>query len=136
MGYLHQGRIFWREVPNLHGDGEKVRPLVIVSTTAQVNDRGTESILCVACSHSAADRDPLPPGCVLLPPKSGKQETKLNKPTAAVAQWLVEVPKTSIADRDLAGSIGGALLAEVLRAVNAYQPVSLPALPEGDKPTS
>lgn len=29
MAYLYQGRIFWAEVPNLHGDGEKRRPLVL-----------------------------------------------------------------------------------------------------------
>ena len=121
MGYLHQGRIIWRAVPNLHGDGEKVRPLIIVSSTAAANDRKIDTLECVACSHSTAERDPLPPRCVLLPPKTGKRETKLHRATVAVCDWLVEVPKQTIDDRDLAGSIGESVLAEVLRFVAEHR---------------
>jgi mRNA-degrading endonuclease toxin of MazEF toxin-antitoxin module len=78
MRYLFQGRIFWREVPNLQGDGEKVRPLVIVSSTADANNPKIPALECVACSHSTAERDPLPPRCVLLPEKVGKREAKLS----------------------------------------------------------
>lgn len=121
MAYLHQGRIFWAEVPNLHGDGEKRRPLVIVSSTATANDRSVATVKCVACSHSTALLDPLPLGCVLLPPVSGKQRTRLSKPTAAVADWVVEVAKADIPDESLAGSIGGVTLATLLQLMAAAE---------------
>jgi hypothetical protein len=107
-------------VPNLHGDGYKVRPLVITSAIAGVNNPRFATVQCVACSRSAATLEPLPAGCVLLPPKCGKQGTKLGKPTAAVAHWLVEIAKESIDNRHLAGSIARtAALAEILRLVDA-----------------
>ena len=62
--------------------------------------------------------DPLPPGCVPLPLKVRKQDTKLGKPTAAVTTWLVEMDKGDIDDRHLAGSIARtAALAEILKLV-------------------
>jgi hypothetical protein len=61
----------------------------------------------------------LPPGCLLLPPATGKQGTRLDKPTAAVAAWLVEFKKSDIADSQLRASIGGKLLDDLLALVAA-----------------
>jgi hypothetical protein len=89
--YLFQGRILWREVPSLVNDGEKRRPLIIISDNRDIAAQPT--VLCVACSHSTAMLDDLPPHCVLVPPKIGKRITKLPRPTAAVCSWIVEVEK-------------------------------------------
>lgn len=61
---------------------------------------------------------------MLLPPITGKQRTRLAKPTAAAAQWLVEVAKADIPDESLAGSIGGATLTALLELVAAIHPGS------------
>jgi len=50
--YLFQGRILWREVPNLVNDGEKRRPLIIISSNRDIAAQPV--VLCVACSHSTA----------------------------------------------------------------------------------
>jgi mRNA-degrading endonuclease toxin of MazEF toxin-antitoxin module len=82
--YLYRGKIFWHEVPNRGQPGSKRRPLVILSPTADANNPQVPSVVCVACSHSAAERDPLPTQCVRLPEKVGKRQTKLGQTTAAV----------------------------------------------------
>jgi hypothetical protein len=96
----------------LIGDGEKRRPLIIISSTADVQSK--DSVICVCCSHSTATFPILPAKCVLVPPKIGKRETKLNKPTAAVCYWIVEIKKDVIEREDLAGSTGEHILGAVL----------------------
>ncbi len=116
--FLFQGRIFWREVENLVNDGEKRRPLVIISSNPDIHARN--SVFCVACSHSTAMLDALPPNCVLIPPKIGKRVTKLPRPTAAVCSWIVEVPKGTIAKEDLAGSTGEHVLLAILESAKVF----------------
>lgn len=110
--YLIQGRIFWREVPNLINDGEKRRPLVVISSPADIAAKS--SVMCVACSHSTAMLDALPPHCVLVPPKIGKRATKPPRPTAAICSWIVEVEKSAIGRQDVAGSTGEHVLLQIL----------------------
>jgi hypothetical protein len=114
MAYLHQGRIFWHEVPDKIGDGQKLRPLFIIDATEKVNDPNVPTVVCVACSHSSAERNPLPPQCVLIPEKCGKFSSRLHKTTAAVCDWLVEVPKQAIDHSKVAGSMGHKTLIEIL----------------------
>ena len=104
-----QGRIVFAEVLDPQGRNSKIRPLVIVSETEEIE--AGELFFCVAITGELPKK--LPDDCVLLPysPKTHPR-TGLKKKCAAMCSWLVEIRESHI--QRYAGTVSASELQDIL----------------------
>lgn len=116
MPILCQGSIVWARVSDPRGGNEKERPIVIISSMHDIEHHN--DVVAVAASTSSALQDPIPENCVSLPyHPQGNTRTKLRRPTVAVCNWLLVVPKSAILE--VAGIVPPHVLATIIEKVNS-----------------
>jgi mRNA-degrading endonuclease toxin of MazEF toxin-antitoxin module len=94
----------------LRGENEKDRPLVIITATSEI--RPDEPVVAVAITTQIPN--PLPEELVELPWHRNKHaKTGLNKPCAAVCNWVVELQQSDI--QTVAGVVPAAKLVEIIK---------------------
>ena len=115
---LQLGSIVWVEVADAKGQ-VKLRPAIIITPSDRISKAGPLHAVAVTSRLT----EPLPSDHVLLPwhPK-GHPRTRLNRRSAAVCSWVVQIQGGNI--REVAGIVPGAVLVEILRLVAAYHPPS------------
>lgn len=124
MSPLVFGRIVWAEVADPHGRNPKVRPLVVLSPTADITPDGV--IRAVACSTRVG----MAPAdvCVPLPwDRTGHPKTKLREPTVAVCSWAVELPVAAVLDT--AGVVSGRHILAIQSAMKRIETEASPPPP-------
>ena len=88
MRQLSRGHVVEIVVPDPRGKNEKRRPVVILTSTAEIPT--AETLVAAAISTQLAD--PLPPDWIELPwDKTGKAKSGLTKPCVVKCRWLVKV---------------------------------------------
>lgn len=115
MSILCHGSIVWIEVTDSRGN-VKTRPVVVVSGPGDIAN--SQSLVGVACSHSAAVHGEASPYHVELPfHAQRKVRTKLGRPTVAVCNWLVEFDR-----KDIRINEGGVVPPQVLLEILSKLP--------------
>lgn len=105
---LQQGSIVWATIADEHGRNHKSRRTILVTPTQEFD--ASDEVVVVAIT-STFDK-PLPENRIELPwARHGHPVTGLTKPSVAVCDWLVRLPKAQIA------TTGHRCPAPLLRAV-------------------
>lgn len=111
---LQQGRIVWVEVLDPQGRNPKVRPAVVLTTTAEIREDGEVAVAAVTTQLDAAPSEV----CVELPwHRDGHPRTRLNRRNVVVCTWLATVSVAQICG--YAGVVPFAQLARILSLVTA-----------------
>jgi mRNA-degrading endonuclease toxin of MazEF toxin-antitoxin module len=110
---MQQGTIVIASVPDPAGGNPKERPLVVISSTVDVE--AGKPVVAAAISTQFAE--PLAPTEVRLPfhPK-GSARTGLTKPCVAKCNWLCTLQQSAV--RATRGYVSGKVLKSILSIVN------------------
>jgi mRNA-degrading endonuclease toxin of MazEF toxin-antitoxin module len=123
---LKQGSIVQATVGDPQGQNAKLRPLVIVSPTADLAT--AEEVFAVAITGRFAE--PLQGDEVRLPFHPGGQaKSGLRKPSIAKCSWLVTLRPEGVAKQS--GFLNAETMTEILRKVGQLRPA--PSKSPGDK---
>ena len=93
MADLRQGRIVWVELLDPQGRNPKVRPAVVLTSTAEIAATGT---IRVAAGTSDVGSVPADEGVTLPWLATGHPTTKLTRPSVAVVTWIADVPASAV----------------------------------------
>lgn len=106
---LSQGRIVWATITDSHGGNPKLRPVVIVTATADITSAGD---VLVAAITTLTGQAPFAETVELPFLATGHPDTKLKRACEVVCSWVVSVPVASV--QDSGGFLPPDVLAEVL----------------------
>jgi mRNA-degrading endonuclease toxin of MazEF toxin-antitoxin module len=110
---LKQGSIVRARVVDPQGGNAKIRPLVIVSPTTEINSKQT----LVAVAITGRFADPLAADEVALPyHPSGIATSGLRKPCVAKCAWLVELESEDVVERK--GFLSNERLSAILQRIS------------------
>ena len=124
---LQQGSIIWAEVPDSRGVNPKIRPLVVITATKDIN--AVSPVAAVAISTRISS--PQPPTEITLPWHPNKHPTTgLYEPCVAVCSWIVSVHQSNI--KTILGPISRQLAESIIRSVRVALDASKA---KSDKPT-
>jgi len=122
MSQLRRGRIVYVEVLDPQDRNPKRRPAVIVTPDAEIRADGEVWVVAISTQLEESPRNVQ----VQLPWQTNKHPvTKLTERCAAVCTWMEKVSVASIQDKDLAGTVPGRQLLDILTRIK------LPGPPEG-----
>jgi mRNA-degrading endonuclease toxin of MazEF toxin-antitoxin module len=125
---LQQGRIVWIELLDPQGRNPKIRPAVILTSTAEIRPDGE---IVVAALSSQVDQSP-PELSVEVPwHRDGHPRTKLNRRNVVVCSWLATLPVSAIAEDGVGGLMPFAQMSRILEIVRSLRDDStVPSSPE------
>ena len=108
---LQLGSIVWAEIADANGIS-KLRPAVVVTPTDRISENSPLHAVAITSRLS----EPLPADHVMLPwhPK-GHPRTKLNRRSAAVCSWVVQIQPGDV--REFAGFVPGPVLLQILERI-------------------
>ena len=112
MCQLSQGQIVDAEVVDPNGQNKKRRPLVVLTSTAEI--AGSDEIVAVAISTKLPD--PLPEDCIPLPwSPDGKAKSGLTEQCVAKCRWIVKLSHNDIVSRR--GWLPGTVMCQIMHIV-------------------
>ena len=111
MPVLCQGSIVCARVCDPAGGNEKERPLVVITKDSDIS---TDPLVAVAVTSTF--RRPLQAGQIEIPHHpDGKTRTGLKKPSIAICDWCVAIPKSRITK--IIGVVPPRIMLEIMRGV-------------------